>query len=339
LGCHVVWAFALTIFFGRVITHTTVSILVSNRTPRFRTSRNINARSKKILRFCDLGHMRGKWMELSYRNRIGESLASVYGATFKEGSWWYENPDEDKFFAALFQRASGGKPLSQVDVARAMSVFFKGDKRQFKIHEPTLRKVGLSKDVLRDLFCETKAAGGTGVVVVPTPEGNAITFGEVPAVEEDDDDGGTVANGRMEEEHDLSGCDTGSYECGGADDALAYGPGADILGEEKLGFDMCMSSFCDVDCEKMTDILGKTCSGDDVDDPNAHLYPVQTWLKQAEMFTDGISDQLRGSPMEKSLIPHVEAINKQFSAMSAKVTQQIDANNAFASASFLKIDP
>jgi hypothetical protein len=41
--------------------------------------------------------------------------------------------------------------------------------------------------------------------------------------------------------------------------------------------------------------------------------------------------------MEKSLIPHVEAINKQFSAMSAKVTQQIDANNAFAS--FLKIDP
>ena len=334
MGCHVVWAFALTIFFGRVITHTTVSILVSNRTPRFRTSRNINARSKKILRFCDLGHMRGKWMELSYRNRIGESLASMYGDTFKKGSWWYENPDEDKFFAALFQRASGGKPLSQVDVARAMSVFFKGDKRQFKIHEPTLRKVGLSKDVLRDLFCETKAAGGTGVVVVPTPEGDAVAFAEVPAVEEDDDDGDTVANGRVEEEHDLSGCDTGSYECGGADDALAYGPGADTLGEE---LDMCMSPFCDVDCLKITDILGKTCSGDDVDDPNAHLYPVQTWLKQAEMFTDGISDQLRGSPMEKSLIPHVEKINEHFSAMSAKVTQQIDANNAFAL--FLKIDP
>ena len=76
----------------------------------------------------------------------------------------------------------------------------------------------------------------------------------------------------------------------------------------------------------------------DATDRNAQLYPLQTWLQtQAEMLTDGISGQLRGSPMEKSLIPHVEKINEHFSAMSAKVTQQIDANNAFAL--FLKIDP
>ena len=335
----------MTIFFGRVITHTTVSILVSNRTPRFRTSRNINARSKKILRFCDLGHMRGKWMELSYRNRIGESLASVYGATFKEGSWWYENPDEDKFFAALFQRASGGKPLSQVDVAR---VFLKGDKRQINIHEPALRKVGLSKDALRDLFCVTKAAGGEGVVEIPQPEGDSVAFEEVPAVEEDDDDDATVdddttvgAAGAMEEDQDLS--NFGSCESGGMDDTVFHGPGGDaIWGEGKLGFGNDVVSLSqpleDFTIGKFDDIFPQNCCVDDVDakDPNAQLYPLQTWLQQAEMLTDGISGQLRGSPMEKSLIPHVEKINEHFSAMSAKVTQQIDANNAFA---FLKIDP
>jgi hypothetical protein len=279
-------------------------------------------------------------MELSYRDRIGECLASMYGDTFAEGKWWYENPDEDKFFAALFQRASGGKPLSQVDVAR---VFLKGDKRQINIHEPALRKVGLSKDALRDLFCVTKAAGGTDVVEVPPPEGDSVAFGEVPAVEEDDDSRTIGAAGAMEEDQDLSGCDTGSYECGGADDALAYGPGADIWGE-KSGFENDVVSWSqpleDVAIGKLDDIFEPDCSRDDGDatDRNAQLYPVQTWLKtQAEVFTDGISGQLRGSPMEKSLIPHVEAINKQFSAMSAKVTQQIDANNAFAS--FLKIDP
>lgn len=329
MGCHVVWAFALTIFFGRVITHTTVSILVSNRTPRFRTSRNINARSKKILRFCDLGHMRGKWMELSYRDRIGESLASVYGATFKEGSWWYENPDEDKFFAALFQRASGGKPLSQVDVAR---VFLKGDKRQINIHEPALRKVGLSKDALRDLFCVTKAAGGEGVVEIPQPEGNSVPFGEVPAVEEDDDDGDTVrADGAMEEDQDLS--NFGSCESGGMDDTVSHVPGGDaIWGEGKLGFGNDVVSLSqpleDFAIEKFDDIFPQNCCVDDVDakDPNAQLYPLQTWLQQAEMLTDGISGQLRGSPMEKSLIPHVEKINEHFSAMSAKVRDQVEAN-------------
>lgn len=337
MGCHVVWAFALTIFFGRVITHTTVSILVSNRTPRFRTSRNINARSKKILRFCDLGHMRGKWMELSYRNRIGESLASVYGATFKEGSWWYENPDEDKFFAALFQRASGGKPLSQVDVAR---VFLKGDKRQINIHEPALRKVGLSKDALRDLFCVTKAAGGEGVVEIPQPEGDSVAFGEVPAVEEDDDDDKTIgAAGAMEEDQDLS--NFGSCESGGMDDTVVHLPGDASWGEGKFGFENDVISLSQpLDIGKLDDIFEPDCSRDDGDatDRNAQLYPLQTWLKtQAEMLTDGISGQLRGSPIEKSLIPHVEKINEHFSAMSAKVTQQIDANNAFAL--FLKIDP
>ena len=302
---------------------------VSNRTPRFRTSRNINARSKKILRFCDLGHMRGKWMELSYRDRIGESLASVYGATFKEGSWWYENPDEDKFFAALFQRASGGKPLSQVDVAR---VFLKGDKRQINIHEPALRKVGLSKDALRDLFCVTKAAGGEGVVEIPQPEGNSVPFGEVPAVEEDDDDGDTVrADGAMEEDQDLS--NFGSCESGGMDDTVSHVPGGDaIWGEGKLGFGNDVVSLSqpleDFAIEKFDDIFPQNCCVDDVDakDPNAQLYPLQTWLQQAEMLTDGISGQLRGSPMEKSLIPHVEKINEHFSAMSAKVRDQVEAN-------------
>ena len=71
--------------------------------------------------------MRGNFKEMSYSDRIGESLARMYGTTFAKGSWWYENPDEDKFFAALFQRASG-KPMSQGDVAEAMNMFFKRDK-------------------------------------------------------------------------------------------------------------------------------------------------------------------------------------------------------------------
>ena len=112
--------------------------------------------------------MRGNFKEMSYRDRIGESLASMYGTTFAKGSWWYENPDEDKFFAALFQRASG-KPMSQGDVAEAMNMFFKRDKWQIKVHEPTLRKVGLSKEALREMFCVTKAAGGKGVVEIPQP--------------------------------------------------------------------------------------------------------------------------------------------------------------------------
>jgi hypothetical protein len=281
-------------------------------------------------------------MELSYRNRIGECLASMYGDTFAEGKWWYENPDEDKFFAALFQRASGGKPLSQVDVAR---VFLKGDKRQINIHEPALRKVGLSKDALRDLFCVTKAAGGTDVVEVPPPEGDSVAFGEEPAVEEDDDARTIEAAGAMEEDQDLS--NFGSCESGGMDDTVFHLPGGDASWEGKFGFENDVVSLSqpleDPAIGKLDDIFEPDCSRDDGDatDRNAQLYPVQTWLKtQAEVFTDGISGQLRGSPMEKSLIPHVEAINKQFSAMSAKVTQQIDANNAFASfASFIKIDP
>jgi hypothetical protein len=280
-------------------------------------------------------------MELSYRNRIGECLASMYGDTFAEGKWWYENPDEDKFFAALFQRASGGKPLSQVDVAR---VFLKGDKRQINIHEPALRKVGLSKDALRDLFCVTKAAGGTDVVEVPPPEGDSVAFGEEPAVEEDDDARTIEAAGAMEEDQDLS--NFGSCESGDMDDTVFHLPGGDASWEGKFGFENDVVSLSqpleDDAIEKFDDIFPQNCCVDDVDakDPNAQLYPLQTWLQQAEMLTNGISGQLRGSPMEKSLIPHVEAINKQFSAMSAKVTQQIDANNAFASfASFIKIDP
>jgi hypothetical protein len=196
------------------------------------------------------------------------------------------------------------------------------------------------------LFCVTKAAGGTDVVEVPPPEGDSVAFGEEPAVEEDDDDDDTVgAEWAMEEDRDLS--NFGSCESGGKDDTVFHLPGGDESWEGKFGFENDVVSLSQplevVDIGKLDDIFEPDCSRDDGDatDRNAQLYPVQTWLKtQAEVFTDGISGQLRGSPMEKSLIPHVEAINKQFSAMSAKVTQQIDANNAFASfASFIKIDP
>lgn len=116
--------------------------------------------------------MRGAFAELNYRQKLNAQLASLYGATFAEGGWWYANPDENRFFAAVFRLATGAEVSpEQVDEVFAKSAATK----QIAVVEETMNRLGVTSEALRVLFEKTPAAGKSDgeFVVVPAPSGAA----------------------------------------------------------------------------------------------------------------------------------------------------------------------
>ena len=98
----------------------------------FDDDRVIHGRSKTLMRHCRIGHRRGSFKDLTYRDRVNATLESVYGSTFREGEWWYRNPDENAFFARVFSMASG----RDVSAAQAARVFVKnGETRKIDVDE------------------------------------------------------------------------------------------------------------------------------------------------------------------------------------------------------------
>ena len=115
--------------------------------------------------------MRGAFAELNYRQKLNAQLESLYGATFAEGSWWYANPDENRFFAAVFRLATGVEVSpEQVDELFAKSAATK----QIAMVEETMKRLGVTSEALR-AFREDPWGGMSDgeFIVVPAPSGAA----------------------------------------------------------------------------------------------------------------------------------------------------------------------
>ena len=117
--------------------------------------RVIHGRSKTLMRHCRIGHRRGSFKDLTYRDRVNATLESVYGSTFREGEWWYRNPDENAFFARVFSMASG----RDVSAAQAARVFVKnGETRKIDVDECAMRAAGVDVAEVAALYEKTPAA-------------------------------------------------------------------------------------------------------------------------------------------------------------------------------------
>jgi hypothetical protein len=115
----------------------------------------IHGRSKTLMRHCRIGHRRGSFKDLTYRDRVNATLESVYGSTFHEGEWWYRNPDENAFFARVFSMASG----RAVSPAQAARVFVKnGETRKIDVDECAMRAAGVDVAEVAALYEKTPAA-------------------------------------------------------------------------------------------------------------------------------------------------------------------------------------
>ena len=122
---------------------------------RFDDDRVIHGRSKTLMRHCRIGHRRGSFKDLTYRDRVNATLESVYGSTFREGEWWYRNPDENAFFARVFSMASG----RAVSAAQAARVFVKnGETRKIDVDECAMRAAGVDVAEVAALYEKTPAA-------------------------------------------------------------------------------------------------------------------------------------------------------------------------------------
>ena len=107
------------------------------------------------MRHCRIGHRRGSFKDLTYRDRVNATLESVYGSTFREGEWWYRNPDENAFFARVFSMASG----RAVSAAQAARVFVKnGETRKIDVDECAMRAAGVDVAEVAALYEKTPAA-------------------------------------------------------------------------------------------------------------------------------------------------------------------------------------
>ena len=107
------------------------------------------------MRHCRIGHRRGSFKDLTYRDRVNATLESVYGSTFREGEWWYRNPDENAFFARVFSMASG----RDVSAAQAARVFVKnGETRKIDVDECAMRAAGVDVAEVAALYEKTPAA-------------------------------------------------------------------------------------------------------------------------------------------------------------------------------------
>jgi len=119
--------------------------------------RIIHSRTKTLMRHCGVGHRRGAFGDKSYRDRVGAVLQSVYGNTFKEGSWWYQNPDAGLFFAKVFSAATGFKTNVTPTQAEAVFVKNEGTKKMF-VCERAMVQAGFTVAQVTSLYEQTPAA-------------------------------------------------------------------------------------------------------------------------------------------------------------------------------------
>ena len=120
-------------------------------------NRIIHSRTKTLMRHCGVGHRRGAFGDKSYRDRVGAVLQSVYGNTFKEGSWWYQNPDAGLFFAKVFSAATGFKTNVTPTQAEAVFVKNEGTKKMF-VCERAMLQAGFTVAQVTSLYEQTPAA-------------------------------------------------------------------------------------------------------------------------------------------------------------------------------------
>ena len=139
-----------------------------------RTRRKILQRTKSLLRFLGLGHMRNMGAELPYRKRVEFMLVTIFGTTFDKNSYWYGAPDPDTFFATILNMAGANKAVSASDGSEIFRI--KPGTTSYEVNRGKLRALGVSERTLRDLFARTEAADvqhqiePVGPLEVPLPE-------------------------------------------------------------------------------------------------------------------------------------------------------------------------
>ena len=150
--------------------------------------RNIWARSKTILKHFNMSGMRNEGNHLDYRVKIAHHLKLFYGKTFKEGSYWYKNPNENEFFRAVFAKAAGKENADDVDAAGIEDIFFKKENRQTGIDAKALGRY-CSERQLKALFSACPASSEEGDVCIEVPAPASASLGApVKSDEEDEED-------------------------------------------------------------------------------------------------------------------------------------------------------
>lgn len=81
----------------------------------------------------------------------------MYGNTFKEGSWWYQNPDAGLFFAKVFSAATRFKTNVTPTQAEAVFVKNEGTKKMF-VCERAMLQAGFTVAQVTSLYEQTPAA-------------------------------------------------------------------------------------------------------------------------------------------------------------------------------------
>ncbi len=117
--------------------------------------RKILQRTKSLLRFLGLGHMRNMGADLPYRKRVEYMLTTIFGKTFEKTSHWYGKPNPDAFFATVMKMAGAKK----VKLADGSEIFrMRPGTTSYEVNRGKLRSLGVEEDKLRRLFAKTPAA-------------------------------------------------------------------------------------------------------------------------------------------------------------------------------------
>ena len=129
-------------------------------------------RTKSLLRFLGLGHMRNMGAELSYRARVEFMLKQIFGDTFSKDGYWYMHPNPDAFFAMVMNIAGAGSAAKTNDGAE---LFRLKNGQSYEVNKSKLKALGVTENKLRELFAATPAADAkfqttpTKPIRVPSP--------------------------------------------------------------------------------------------------------------------------------------------------------------------------
>lgn len=154
--------------------------------------RKILQRTKSLLRFLGLGHMRNMGADLPYRKRVEYMLTTIFGKTFDKTSHWYGKPNPDAFFATVMKMAGAKK----VKLADGSEIFrMRPGTTSYEVNRGKLRSLGVEEEKLRRLFAKTPAADAHHQVKpvepleVPPPAKDLEEEEQYDEEEEEEDDG------------------------------------------------------------------------------------------------------------------------------------------------------
>jgi len=118
--------------------------------------RKILQRTKSLLRFLGLGHMRNAGAELPYRKRVEFMLDMIFGPTFDKNSYWYGKPNPDEFFTSIMILAGAKDDIGATDGGQIFKL--KPNTQSYEVSRAQLSRIGVDEDKLRELFAQTPAA-------------------------------------------------------------------------------------------------------------------------------------------------------------------------------------